>query len=76
MLHNRIYDGLKWVALILMPAFALLIQGLGEVYSWEEASRLVGLVQVLAVFLGSVLQVSSYHYHQGGGGFDNFSGFA
>lgn len=67
LLSNRQYDWGKWLVLVLMPALAVLLQGLGDLWNWPEIDRWVSLVNLLTVFLGSVLQVSSYRYHQGSG---------
>lgn len=75
MLPNQIYDVLKWMALIFLPALSLLLKGVGELYLWEGAARFVGLIQVFAVFLGTILQVSSHYYREGGNDHDDFSGF-
>lgn len=66
-MSNAVYDRLKWLALIGLPAVAVLLQGLGELYSLPLTEEWVGTVNLLAVFLGSLLQLSSQHYRGGGG---------
>lgn len=66
-MSNTVYDRLKWLALIGLPAVAVLLQGLGELYGFSLVEEWVGTVNLFAVFLGSLLQLSSQHY-QGGGG--------
>ncbi|MGX7108511.1 phage holin [Facklamia miroungae] len=63
MLSNQLYDLSKWIVLIFLPALAVFIQGMGELYLWDSASRWVGVINLLTIFLGSLLQISSYHYH-------------
>ncbi|MGX7092942.1 phage holin [Hutsoniella sourekii] len=67
LMPNRAYDGLKWLALIFLPALIVLLQGCCQAFGWPLDSLVTGL-NLLAVFLGSLLQVSSHHYHGGGGG--------
>ena len=39
-LNNKTYDTLKWFVLVVMPAVAVLFQGLGELYG-NYATHLV-----------------------------------
>ena len=65
-LNNEMYDTGKWVVLIFLPAFAVFMGGLGDLYEWVHASELVTTINLLAMFMGSVLQISSHKYHGGG----------
>lgn len=67
-IHNRSYDRLKWIALVFSPALAVFVQGLGEVFGWAWGYSIVQVVNLFAVFLGTILQVSSMYYQDGGGG--------
>lgn len=67
-LTNKIYDASKWFVQIFLPAFAVLASGLGELFSWAETTVLVTTVNLLTVFLGSILQISSHEYHKSNGG--------
>ena len=71
-LSNELYDLGKWIVLIFLPAFAVLISGLGDLYGWMNTSLIVTTINLMTVFLGSVLQLSSQNYHDenssGGGG--------
>jgi len=63
-LNNKIYDVGKWIVLILLPALAVLINGLGELYGWVSAPTIVTTINLITVFLGSILQVSSNKYNK------------
>ena len=71
-LSNKIYDIGKWIVLIFLPAFAVLMSGLGDLYGWLDTSLIVTTINLVAIFLGSILQLSSQNYHDenssGGGG--------
>lgn len=69
LLSNQTYDRLKWVALVLMPALAVLVKGLGQAYGFVGTDTVVVTLNLLAIFLGSLLQLSSGDYHKGGGGY-------
>lgn len=64
-LDNEIYDTGKWVVLIFLPAFAVFMGGLGDLYGWPYASEFVTTTNMFAVFIGSILQISSHNYHGG-----------
>ncbi len=64
LLDNRHYDTLKWIALILLPALAVLVGGLGDLYQITYRDQVVQTINLLATFLGALLQISSHHYHQ------------
>jgi hypothetical protein len=63
-LNNKIYDVGKWIVLILLPALAVLINGLGELYGWVSTPTIVTTINLVTVFLGSILQVSSNKYNK------------
>ena len=65
-LNNEIYDTGKWVVLIFLPAFAVFMGGLGDLYHWPHVSELVTTINLFAMFIGSILQISSHTYHGGG----------
>lgn len=66
-INNDLYDTGKWVVFIFLPAFAVFMSGLGDIYHWGGTADLVKMINLVAVFIGSVLQISSHHYHGGGG---------
>lgn len=66
---NHVYDTGKWLVLIFLPAFAIFMSGLGDIYQWNGTANLVTVINLMAVFMGSILQISSHHYY--GGGDDN-----
>ncbi|MDN6161569.1 MAG: phage holin [Atopostipes sp.] len=73
-LKNESYDRGKWMVLIFLPAIAVLVGGLSDLYQWPNGSLFVGTINLLTVFLGSVLQVSSETYYSDddwGGGTDD-----
>lgn len=72
-MSNELYDRLKWVALVLLPALAVLAAGLGDIYQLPATDLGVATINLWAVFLGSVLQLSSQNYHQGGGDSHDYS---
>lgn len=70
-ISNEVYDVGKWVVWIFMPAFAVFIGGVGDLYGFFDPAVVVSTINLVAVFLGSVLQISSQNYHKNGGGDSN-----
>ena len=74
-LSNKFYDLSKWIVLVFLPALSVLVGSLSKLYSWTEASMLMGTINLLTVFLGSLLQPSSQKYnnssHDLSGGIEN-----
>lgn len=66
--NNEVYDRLKWLVLIFLPAFSGLIAGLGSLYGIANIEVYVGTVNILTAFFGGLLQVSSRNYHDGDDG--------
>lgn len=67
MLENRVYDVLKWVALIALPALATLISvvlPLWGVCDEGTVTAVVGTITAFATFLGTLLGVSSINYNK------------
>ncbi|MEY8292053.1 phage holin [Carnobacteriaceae bacterium 52-44] len=67
-LNNKIYDVGKWVVFIFLPALAVFISGLGELYGWGNTQTIVTTINLVNVFIGSILQLSSSQYHKKPGG--------
>lgn len=61
-MNNKIYDILKWVALVGLYAVATLVNGLGEIWSIPMTDEIVKTINLLGTVLGIVLGISSVNY--------------
>ena len=61
-LSNKVYDVLKWVVIIVLPAIAALYSGLAGIWSWPYAEEVVSTISCITVFLGAVLGFSTLQY--------------
>ena len=59
---NKIYDILKWVSVIVVPALVLLINTLGQIWGWEYTKEISMTISAIGVFIGAVIQISSAKY--------------
>lgn len=65
MLDNKVYDVLKWVALIALPALATLVSvvlPLWNIVDEGTTTAIVGTITAVATFLGALLGVSTVKY--------------
>ena len=61
-MNQRIYDTLKWIAQILLPALGALYAALAGIWGWPYAEAVVGSISAVDVFLGAVLMLDSRRY--------------
>lgn len=60
---NGVYDKLKFVALIVLPAIATLYLGLGQLWNWENSAQIAGSITLISTALGTILQISTTKYN-------------
>lgn len=63
LIPDRLYDILKWVAIIVMPALSTFIVGLGGIWSLPYAGQVAATVTAVGVLLGAFLGLSSVKYN-------------
>lgn len=63
-LKNSVYDWLKWICLLLLPAVSVLYSTLAGVWGWPFAHEVTVTLDAVAVFLGAVIGVSTHQYYQ------------
>lgn len=61
-MNNRTYDMLKWVAIIVLPALAKLIEGVFGVWNLPYGPEIASTIIYVQVFLGAILCLSTYQY--------------
>lgn len=59
---NKVYDTLKFIVLIGLPAFAAFYLGLSQVWGFPEPEKVGTSIGLLAAFLGALLQISNSKY--------------
>ena len=64
-LPNKLYDALKWIALICIPALATFYVALAPVWGWPYADEVAKTGNAICVLLGSLLGISSAQYYKG-----------
>ena len=69
---NTAYNNLKFIALVALPALAVLYSGLGELWGLSYTDQIVGSIILIDTFLGALLQISSSKYHKDDANYDGF----
>ena len=62
MMNNKIYDILKWIAQIVLPALGTLYFALASIWGFPYGEQIVGTITAFDTFLGAILGVSNYMY--------------
>lgn len=64
MLSNKIYDVLKFIALIVLPALATLYATLGTIWGLPYVEEIPKTITAIDTFLGAILMISSAQYKE------------
>lgn len=63
-MSNKVYDTLKWVAQMFLPAVATLYFALANVWNLPFAEEVVGTITAIDTFLGVMLGISTAQYNK------------
>lgn len=66
-MSNKVYDVLKWVAQVLLPAIATLYFALAGIWGFPFGEQVVGTITAVDTFLGVILHVSTKNYNSTNG---------
>lgn len=61
-MSNKLYDVLKWIALIALPALGTLYFALAGIWNLPYGEQVVGTIVALETFIGTILGISSAQY--------------
>ena len=62
-MSNKLYDTLKWIAQILLPALGTLYFALAGIWGFPYGEQIVGTITAIDTFLGVCLGISTYKYN-------------
>lgn len=63
-MSNKIYDVLKFIAQIILPALATLYVSIASLWGLPYPEEISGTVMAIDTFLGAVLMISSNQYYK------------
>lgn len=61
-LSNKVYDVLKWVVILFLPAVGTLYFTLSGIWNLPYGEQVVGTITALDTFLGVILGISTVQY--------------
>lgn len=62
-MSNKVYDILKYIAQIVLPALATLYFALAKIWNFPYGAEIVGTISAVDAFLGALLQISTNKYN-------------
>ena len=63
-MSNKVYDVLKFIAQILLPALGTLYFALAKIWGFPYAAEIVGTISAVDAFLGALLGISTAQYNK------------
>ena len=63
-LPDKVYDLLKWIVQIVLPAIGTLYFALAQLWGFPYGEEIVGTIAAITAFLGVCLGISTYNYNK------------
>lgn len=64
-MSNKVYDVLKWVAMLFLPALATLVRVVFAIWQIPYGEQISTTIMAIDAFLGACLGISSIQYKGG-----------
>ena len=64
-LNNKVYDILKWLVMIALPALSACYVALAPVWGWPYAEQVAMTISAVTALLGALLGISTAQYNKG-----------
>lgn len=62
--NSKVYDVLKWIALVFLPALATLYFALSGIWGLPYGEQIVGTLTAIDTFLGAIIGISNINYNK------------
>ena len=62
--NDRVYQILKWICLVCLPAIATLWFALGKIWGFPYLAEVEGTIVAIDTFLGALIGVSTISYNK------------
>lgn len=63
-MSNKVYDILKWIARIVLPALGTLYFALAQIWGFPYGQEIVGTITAIDTFLQVILGISTIQYNK------------
>lgn len=64
-LSDRVYDVLKWLVCICLPAITTAYVGLDKLFAWGYAAEVAQVSAIICTLLGALIGISTAQYYKG-----------
>lgn len=64
-MSNKVYDVLKFIAQIVLPALGTLYFALASIWGLPYGEQIVGTITAIDAFVGALLGISTMKYNKG-----------
>lgn len=66
LLSNRLFDWLKWISIVCLPALSTFIVVISKIWGWADTGSMIAqTITAVGVLLGALLGISSIQYKKG-----------
>ena len=62
--NNKVYDVLKYLALVVLDAIGVAYKGLAEVWHLPYGSEIMQTCTILSILVGTLIGISNYRYNK------------
>ena len=64
MMSDKLFDVLKWIAQLFLPALGALYFALAQIWGFPYGEEIVGTLTAVDAFLGVILGISTVQYNK------------
>lgn len=64
-LPDRVYDAMKWICMVLIPACTTAFVGLDSVFGWGYGDTVAKVSAIACTLIGALLGISTAEYRRG-----------
>ena len=61
---DKVYDVLKWIALLVLPAIAVFYDKVGTIWNWSYVQEITGTIYQIDTLLGALIGLSTLEYNK------------
>lgn len=66
--NNSVYDYLKWLDLVILPACGTAYAGLAQIWNLPYSEQIPATIMVFCTLLGTILGISNANYYRSSAG--------
>lgn len=65
-ISDKVYDILKWVSIVCLPALSTFIVVISKIWGWADmGTNIAQTITAIAVLIGALIGISSINYSKG-----------